>query len=71
MTLSGLEAKLQSTTQYGRNKEKSNMIAYADDCVVTGASKELLEEIVLPQLTEALVKVGLELSMTKPKITQS
>lgn len=69
MALSGLEGKLRSTTQYQRGKEKINMIAFADDFVVTAASKELLEEKVMPLLVEALAKVGLELSTAKTKIT--
>jgi RNA-directed DNA polymerase len=50
MALSGLEGKLQSSTQYQRSKEKINMIAFADDFVVTAARKELLEKKVMPQL---------------------
>lgn len=69
MALSGLERILQSTTQYRRDKEKINMISYADDFVVTAASKELLEDKVMPLLVKALAKVGLELSTTKTKIT--
>jgi len=69
MALSGLEGKLRSDTQYRRDKEKINMIAYCDDFVVTAASKELLEKKVMPILAEALAQVGLELSITKTKIT--
>lgn len=69
MTLSGLEGKLRSATQYQRSKEKINMIAFADDFVVTAVSKELLEKKVMPLVAEALAKVGLELSTTKTKIT--
>ena len=69
MALSGLEGKLRSATRYRRNKEKINMISYADDFVVTASSKELLEKKVMPLLVEALAKVGLELSTTKTKIT--
>lgn len=45
------------------------MIAYADDFVVTAASKELLENKVKPILEERLAKIGLQLSKTKTKIT--
>jgi RNA-directed DNA polymerase len=69
LALSGLEAKLKAGTQYQRDKQRINMIAYADDFVVTAASKELLENKVKPILEEALAKVGLELSKTKTKIT--
>lgn len=69
MALSGLEDKLRACTERQRKKEKINMIAYADDFVVTAASKELLEKKVMPILVQALAKVGLELSTTKTKIT--
>lgn len=69
MTLSGLELLLQATTIRQRNKERINMISYADDFVVTAANRDLLEQKVMPILTEALAKVGLELSTAKTKIT--
>ena len=69
MALSGLEGKVRSATRYQQGKEKFNMISYADDFIVTAASKELLEEKVMPLLVEALAKVGLELSIAKTKIT--
>jgi RNA-directed DNA polymerase len=69
MALSGLEGKLRSTTKYRRDKEKINMTSYADDFIVTASSKELLENKVMPLLVETLEKVGLELSITKTKIT--
>lgn len=70
MALSGLEAKLRSDKARQRAKEKINVIAYADDFVVTAESKELLEEKVIPILVEALSEVGLELSKEKTKITR-
>jgi len=70
MALSGLERLVRSPIEKQRDKEKINMIAYADDFVVTAASKELLEGKVIPTLTEALAKVGLELSAEKTKITR-
>lgn len=69
MALSGLEAKLLASTKCRRNKEKINMISYADDFVVTAANKELLESKVIPILKQSLAEVGLELSATKTKIT--
>ena len=69
MALSGLEGLVRSTNRTQQGKEKINMIAYADDFVVTAASKELLENKVKPTLVGALAKVGLELSPTKTKIT--
>lgn len=69
MTLSGLERQMVSSKQKQRDKEKINMIAYADDFIITAASKELLEEKVMPILVKALNKVGLQLSLEKTKIT--
>ncbi len=69
MALSGIEGLLHSPKQLQRKREKINMIAYADDFVVTAASREILTDKVIPILVEALAKVGLELSSTKTKIT--
>ncbi|MBA2651481.1 MAG: group II intron reverse transcriptase/maturase [Tatlockia sp.] len=69
MALSGIESKLVSTSSRQRNKEKINIIAYADDFVVTAASEQLLKEKVIPTLMVALKEVGLELSPEKTRIT--
>lgn len=69
MALSGIEAKLVSTNQRQRNKEKINIIAYADDFVVTAATEQLLKEKVMPTLVTTLNEVGLELSPEKTRIT--
>lgn len=69
MALSGLETKIRSDKPKQRDKEQINMIAYADDFVVTSVSKELLEEKIIPILREALGVVGLELSKEKTRIT--
>lgn len=69
MALSGLERLIRRKTDKRENPEKINMIAYADDFVVTASSRELLVEKVMPTLVQALAKVGLELSPTKTKIT--
>ena len=69
MALSGLENQVRSSKVKRRGQEKINMIAYADDFVVTAASRELLEDKVMPLLVQALSKVGLELSAEKTKIT--
>ncbi|MCX7114315.1 MAG: group II intron reverse transcriptase/maturase [Gammaproteobacteria bacterium] len=72
MALSGLESTLTDTkeTQRVRQKKKINMIAYADDFIVTASSEQLLRDEVIPTLEAALKKVGLELSREKTKITQ-
>ena len=69
MALSGLERLIRRKTDKRENPEKINMIAYADDFVITASSKEVLTNKIIPILTEALAKVGLELSPTKTKIT--
>ncbi|MBY0413541.1 MAG: group II intron reverse transcriptase/maturase [Bdellovibrionales bacterium] len=69
MALSGLEKQLRNSTQYRQSKEKINMVSYADDFIVTAASRELLENKVIPILKASLARVGLELSATKTKIT--
>ena len=45
-----------------------NLVRYADDFVVTGDSKELLETIVQPWIVEFLRERGLTLSMEKTRI---
>lgn len=69
MALAGLERKLRSDKERQRNKEKINMIAYADDFIVTAASEQLLRDKIIPQLTKALAEVGLELSPEKTRVT--
>jgi RNA-directed DNA polymerase len=48
---------------------KVNYIRYADDFVVTGKSKELLEHKVMPAIADFLKTRGLELSYEKTSIT--
>lgn len=69
IALSGLETNVRSTNDKIQKLEKINMIAYADDFIVTAASKELLENKVKPILAASLAKVGLELSEAKTRIT--
>lgn len=66
LALSGLEETIKSVAS--RN-DKVNVISYADDFVVTGASKEALENKVLPAVVAFLKERGLELSQQKTKIT--
>jgi RNA-directed DNA polymerase len=72
LTLDGIEAELQAVypkqTRKGRIA-KVNMVRYADDLVITGASKELLENEVKPLIERFLAERGLELSQEKTKIT--
>ena len=66
LALSGLEETIKSVTS---QKDKINVISYADDCVITGASKEVLENKVMPAVVSFLKERGLELSPKKTKIT--
>jgi RNA-directed DNA polymerase len=74
MTLDGLEKKLMDrwkrTTINGKNfSPKVNYVRYADDFIVTGYSKELLEQEIKPMIEEFMEKRGLMLSPEKTKIT--
>lgn len=72
--LDGLEAGLKAylIDTFGKAKStrlKVNVVRYADDFVVTGASKELLETIIKPWIVQFLAVRGLELSKEKTKVT--
>ena len=69
MTLTGIENRIRSAKERQRALEKINVISYADDFIITGNSKELIEEKVIPIVTEFLKERGLELSQEKSKIT--
>jgi RNA-directed DNA polymerase len=64
--LDGMEQAVQAVTQRG---DKVHFVRYADDFVVTGATRELLEQKVKPALTAFLHQRGLELSEQKTVIT--
>ena len=65
MTLDGLEAELKKF----RLQDKVHMVRYADDFIITGTSKELLENEVKPLVEKFLSARGLELSPEKTSIT--
>jgi RNA-directed DNA polymerase len=74
--LDGLERLLKEKFPTGRSVSHSrerfpcvNFIRYADDFVITGKSKEILEEEVKPLVEHFLRDRGLELSPTKTVIT--
>src|SRR5208282_1620703 len=73
MTLDGLEAVLAaqfgSKGNHKAGRYRVNLVRYADDFVVTGSSKELLEHEVKPLVERFLSTRGLELSAEKTKIT--
>ena len=66
MTLDGLEAVAVTAAPKG---QKVHVVKYADDFIITGASKELLEEKVKPAVAAFLRERGLELSPEKTRIT--
>ena len=77
ITLDGLEKMLKEKFGYEPGKPESpwknikNMVhlcRYADDFIVTGSSKELLEETVLPAIKEFLAERGLQISEEKTRI---
>ena len=64
MTLDGLEAELKKFSV----QDKVHMVRYADDFIITGNSKELLEDEVKPLVEKFLSSRGLELSPEKTSI---
>jgi len=72
MVLDGLEALLSETfggSRKARYGNKVYLIRYADDFIITGASKELLEEEVMPLVKDFLAERGLKLSESETRIT--
>ncbi len=72
LALDGLEKKLRerypkATRQSAR--AKVNLCRWADDFIITGSSKELLEQEVRPLVEAFLRERGLELSPEKTRIT--
>jgi RNA-directed DNA polymerase len=66
ITLSGLEAYVKAGL---KSSDKVNVVVYADDFVITGCSKELLENHIKPRVVAFLKERGLELAEEKTKIT--
>jgi len=64
--LDGLEAALRDAIS--RSGAKVNLVRYADDFVITGCSRELLEKVVLPVVTAFMAQRGLTLSPEKTHI---
>lgn len=70
--LDGLEGELQARfgpTDRLDRKNKVSLVRYADDFVITGSSRELLENEVKPVVEKFLAERGLQLSQEKTKIT--
>jgi RNA-directed DNA polymerase len=72
MALDGLEEVLEK--RFGQKhsrkayKHKVNLVRYADDFVITGSSKQLLEDEVKPLVEAFLAKRGLALSAEKTRV---
>ncbi len=75
MALDGLERVLNEKfpsrplKSFGNKNPSVNFIRYADDFIVTGRSKDLLDKEVKPLIEQFLRERGLELSPTKTVIT--
>jgi RNA-directed DNA polymerase len=70
MTLDGLELMLSKKfPKAKRTGRKMNMVRYADDFIITGNSKEWLEQEVKPAVVEFLAERGLVLSPEKTRVT--
>jgi RNA-directed DNA polymerase len=67
LTLDGLEGAIRASID--PKHDKVNFIRYADDFIVTGASKEILEQKVKPAIIPFLAERGLKLSEEKTVIT--
>src|SRR2546421_3281653 len=70
--LDGLEKKLREKfpkPPRKSSKEKVNFIRFADDFLITGRSKEVLEDEVKPLVEQFMKERGLELSSEKTLIT--
>jgi RNA-directed DNA polymerase len=66
MTLDGLEAAIHWAVS---RQDKVNFLRYADDFLVTAASREILEQKVKPAMVQFLQERGLRLSEEKSVIT--
>jgi RNA-directed DNA polymerase len=74
LTLDGLEGLLKATLRPRMVKGKTtfpkvHLVRYADDFIITGSSKELLENEVKPVVEKFLLDRGMQLSPEKTRIT--
>lgn len=72
LTLDGLETELQ--TRFPKNTRqgqaaKVNLVRFADDFIITGCNRQLLQDEVKPLVETFLRERGLELSVNKTHIT--
>ena len=72
MALDGLEDAVRSAlghSKTARQPAKAHVVRYADDFIVTGATRELLEQQVKPAVEKFLAARGLQLAPEKTLIT--
>ena len=72
LALDGLERRLRATYPQSSGPHRRaavNLIRYADDFIITGRSKELLEEEVKPLVEQFMRERGLELAQDKTSVT--
>jgi len=70
MTLDGLEGLLRARYRSGNNNpSRVNIVRYADDFIITGATQEVLADEVRPMVEQFLAERGLSLSPEKTRIT--
>jgi RNA-directed DNA polymerase len=69
MALDGLEDRLHARFKHrGKPRGKVNLIRFADDFVITGESRAILEQDVVPLVTDFLKERGLVLEPDKTRI---
>ena len=66
MALDGLEAAIEAVVP--KRGAKVNLVRYADDLIITGASPALLKEKVIPTVTDFLAERGLTLAEEKTRL---
>jgi RNA-directed DNA polymerase len=72
LALDGLERRLKEQfpkSHGGTDRHKVHMVRYADDFIITGTSKELLEDEVKPFVEQFMKERGLDLSQDKTIVT--
>jgi RNA-directed DNA polymerase len=71
MALDGLEQRLRDIFphDYAHHQARIHFVRYADDFIITGRTRELLDEKVRPAVEQFMRERGLELSQEKTSIT--
>jgi len=69
LTMDGMEGLIRKKFPKWKSGHKVNFIRYADDFVITAASREIIENEIAPMVKSFLKERGLSLSEEKTKIT--